>query len=231
MPAATASCSDRVRDMRPARSAGFEVRFETPPGEQAQVDFAQVRGRVRRRARRQAHRLAVLDGARLLPADLGALRPPPGSAERPALPYRRSRGDRRRAADDPLRSHEDRGHRRGRRRARRLQPRPCRPRPSLRLPAARLPALSGQKRRARSSGRSATSARTSSSAASFRNLEDLNDQLRHWLETVANPRVHATTQRVVNEAFAEEKAALKPLPLAPIGRCSASSGGLPTKAW
>ena len=48
--------------------------------------------------------------------------------------------------------------------------------------------------------------------ASFRNLDDLNAQLRHWL---ANPRVHATTQRVVNEAFTEEKPALKPLPLAP----------------
>ena len=51
--------------------------------------------------------------------------------------------------------------------------------------------------------------------ASFRNLDDLNVQLRHWLDTVANPRVHATTQRVVNEAFAEEKPTLKPLPLAP----------------
>jgi transposase len=51
--------------------------------------------------------------------------------------------------------------------------------------------------------------------ASFRNLDDLNVQLRHWLDTVANPRVHATTQRVVNDAFAEEKPALKPLPLAP----------------
>ena len=29
--------------------------------------------------------------------------------------------------------------------------------------------------------------------ASFRNLDDLNAQLRHWLDTVANPRVHATT--------------------------------------
>jgi transposase len=50
-------------------------------------------------------------------------------------------------------------------------------------------------------------------ARSFRNLDDLNAQLRHWLDTVANPRVHATTQRVVNEAFAEEKPRLKPLPL------------------
>jgi transposase len=49
----------------------------------------------------------------------------------------------------------------------------------------------------------------------FRNLDDLNAQLRHWLDTVANPRVHATTQRIVNEAFAEERPALKSLPLAP----------------
>ena len=45
----------------------------------------------------------------------------------------------------------------------------------------------------------------------FRNLDDLNGQLRQWLDTVANPRVHATTRRIVNEAFAEEKPALKPL--------------------
>jgi hypothetical protein len=50
---------------------------------------------------------------------------------------------------------------------------------------------------------------------SFRNLDDLNRQLAHWLATVANPRLHATTQRVVNEAFAEEKLLLKPLSLVP----------------
>ena len=50
---------------------------------------------------------------------------------------------------------------------------------------------------------------------SFRNLDDLNDQLRHWLDTVANPRVHATTERVVNETFAEERPALISLPLLP----------------
>ena len=52
-------------------------------------------------------------------------------------------------------------------------------------------------------------------ARSFRNLDDLNAQLGYWLDTVANPRVHAATQRVVNEAFAEEKPHLKTLPLAP----------------
>ena len=52
-------------------------------------------------------------------------------------------------------------------------------------------------------------------ARSFRNLDDLNVQLRHWLDTVANPRVHATTRQVVNVAFAEEKPALVALPLLP----------------
>ncbi len=33
--------TDFLRDVRPAASQGYEVRFETPPGEQAQVDFAQ----------------------------------------------------------------------------------------------------------------------------------------------------------------------------------------------
>ena len=55
-------------------------------------------------------------------------------------------------------------------------------------------------------------------ARSFRNLDDLNAQLRHWLDTVANPRTHATTGRVITEAFAEEKSCLKPLPPAPF-RC------------
>lgn len=35
----------------------------------------------------------------------------------------------------------------------------------------------------------------------FRNLDDLNSQLAGWLDTVANIRVHGTTQRIVAEAF------------------------------
>lgn len=46
----------------------------------------------------------------------------------------------------------------------------------------------------------------------FRDLEDLNQQLRHWLDTVANVRVHGTTQRVVTEHFIEERTRLQPLP-------------------
>src|SRR5947199_6327388 len=34
---------DFLREIRPAPSCGFELRFETPPGRQAQVDFAHFR--------------------------------------------------------------------------------------------------------------------------------------------------------------------------------------------
>lgn len=47
---------------------------------------------------------------------------------------------------------------------------------------------------------------------SFRNLGDLNAQLIGWLDTVANARIHGTTQRVVAEAFAAEQPELQALP-------------------
>ncbi|MBK9067217.1 MAG: transposase [Gemmatimonadetes bacterium] len=45
---------------------------------------------------------------------------------------------------------------------------------------------------------------------------DLNAQVAHWLDTVANPRVHGTTGVVPAVRFlAEEQARLQPLPLRP----------------
>ena len=52
-------------------------------------------------------------------------------------------------------------------------------------------------------------------ARTFRNMDDLNAQFESWRTEVANPRVHATTRRVVDEAFAEEVRHLKPLPAIP----------------
>lgn len=49
-------------------------------------------------------------------------------------------------------------------------------------------------------------------ARTFRNLDDLNAQFDTWRTEVANPRVHATTRRVVDAAFAEERPSLRPLP-------------------
>lgn len=53
--------------------------------------------------------------------------------------------------------------------------------------------------------------------STFSDLDDLNRQHDHWLARVANPRLHATTGRIVNEAFGEEKPALQSLPLIPFG--------------
>ncbi|MEW2915418.1 IS21 family transposase [Leisingera sp. JC11] len=52
-------------------------------------------------------------------------------------------------------------------------------------------------------------------ARTFRNMDDLNAQFGAWRTGVANPRVHATTRQVVDEAFAGEVAHLKPLPAVP----------------
>lgn len=49
----------------------------------------------------------------------------------------------------------------------------------------------------------------------FRNMDDLNAQFEAWRAEIANPRVHATTNRVVNEAFAQEQPELLALPLHP----------------
>ena len=49
-------------------------------------------------------------------------------------------------------------------------------------------------------------------ARQFLNLADMNRQLRDWLDTVANVRVHGTTQRVVAQHFAEERPSLQALP-------------------
>jgi Integrase core domain len=52
-------------------------------------------------------------------------------------------------------------------------------------------------------------------ARSFRDLDDLNAQFEAWRTTVANVRVHATTRRVVEEHFAEERPALVAHPAVP----------------
>ncbi|OOY02649.1 IS21 family transposase [Thioclava sp. F28-4] len=52
-------------------------------------------------------------------------------------------------------------------------------------------------------------------ARTFRNIDDLNTQFEAWRTEIANPRVHATTRRVVDAAFTEEQPSLKPLPVIP----------------
>lgn len=52
-------------------------------------------------------------------------------------------------------------------------------------------------------------------ARSFRDLDDLNAQFEAWRTSIANARVHATTRRVVAEHFAQEQPALVAHPAVP----------------
>jgi transposase len=204
--------TDLLRDLRPPRTTGFEVRFETPPGEQAQVDFAQfvveftdepgvkrivwlfsmVLGYSRLIWARFVFHQDLQTVLRCHIAALEAI----GGVPREIL-YDRMKtaviGEDLEGLVIYNRTLLDLARHYG------FQPRACRP------------------YRAKTKGKVERPFRYIREdfflAGSFRNLEDLNGQLRHWLGTVANPRVHATTRRVVNEAFAEEKNALKPLPL------------------
>ena len=49
-------------------------------------------------------------------------------------------------------------------------------------------------------------------ARAFASWDDLNAQARQWLDTVANVRVHGTTRRRIDEAYAEERPGLIALP-------------------
>lgn len=49
----------------------------------------------------------------------------------------------------------------------------------------------------------------------FRDLADMNSQLAEWLVGVANRRRHGTTLRLIDQAFAAERSELQPLPAGP----------------
>ena len=205
---------DCVRNLRPPRTAGFEVRFETPPGGQAQVDFAHFEvefaddpgvkrvvwlfSMVLGYSRLIWGRFVVhQDLQSVLRCHIAALEAI-GGAPHEILYDRMKTAVIGEDADGLVvynRALVDLARHYG------FQPRACRP---------YRPKTKGKVERPFRYIREDFFL-----GGSFRNLDDLNAQLRHWLDTVANPRVHATTQRVVNEAFAEEKPALKPLPLAP----------------
>jgi len=211
--------TDYLREVRPAPEKGYEVRFETPPGMQGQVDFAQfqvVFTDEPDRPRVVWLFSLVLGYSRLIWArfvahqDLATvLRCHVAAFEAIGGVPRELLYDRMKTAVIGEGDLQD-GARRGIVYNRALvdlarhygfHPRTCQP------------------YRAKTKGKVERPFRYVREdfflARSFRNLDDLNDQLRRWLDGVANPRVHATTRRVVNEAFAEEKPHLLALPLAP----------------
>jgi len=206
--------TDFLREVRPAADPRFEVRFETAPGEQGQVDFARfqvvfadepttprivwlfsmVLGYSRLVWARFVTHQDLATVLRCHAAAFEAL----GGAPRELL-YDRMRtvviGERDPGGIIYNRTLIDLARHYG------FHPKACRP------------------YRAKTKGKVERPFRYVREdfflARAFRNLEDLNDQLRRWLDGVANPRTHATTRRVVNEAFAEERPHLRPLPLAP----------------
>jgi transposase len=206
--------TDFLREVRPSATSAFEVRFETPAGEQAQVDFAQFQ--VIFADESSAARIVwlfslVLGYSRLIWARFVAHQDLQTVLRCHIAAFAALGGVPRQILYDRMKTavigDDDQGHIVYNRalidfaRHYGFHPKACRP------------------YRAKTKGKVERPFRYIREdfflARSFRNLDDLNAQLGHWLGTVANPRVHATTQRVVNEAFAEEKLTLKPLPLVP----------------
>lgn len=208
--------TDFLRVVRPAPAPSFEVRFETPPGRQAQVDFAQFQ--VAFTDEPEVTRIVwlfslVLGSSRwlwarfvlhqdlqtVLRCHIAAFADLGGVPEE--ILYDRMKtaviGE---AAEGGIvynRTLLDfAGHYR-------FHPKACRP------------------YRAKTKGKVERPFRYIRQdfflGRSFRNLDDLNAQLADWLATVANVRVHATTRRVVAEAFADEKPKLQDLPTVPFG--------------
>ena len=205
--------TDFLRTVRPQTPVGFEQRFETVPGQQAQVDFAHFRAEFAAEpgvsrvvwlfsmvlghsrliwARFVAHQdlQAVL---RCHAAAFEALGGVPGEVLYDRMRTAVNGEDETGVVYNPVLVACARHYG--------FQPRACRP------------------YRAKSKGKVERPFRYVREdfflARSFRDLDDLNGQLRQWLDGVANARVHATTRRVVAEHFAEEQPHLKQLPAGP----------------
>ena len=206
--------TDYLHQIRPAANPPFEVRFETPPGQQAQVDFAQfqltftdepatpcivwlfslVLGCSRLIWARFVLHQVLQTVLRCHMAAFEALGGVPGEVLYDRMKTAVTGED----AEGQViynRALLDFAHHYG------FHPRACRP------------------YRAKTKGKVERPFRYIREdfflAREFRSLDDLNAQLRDWFDTVANVRVHGTTGRVVAEAFAEEKPSLRPLPAGP----------------
>lgn len=207
--------TDFLRDIRPTGAPPFEVRFETPPGRQAQVDFAHFRtvftdepgveriiwlfSLVLGHSRMLWGRFVLhQDLPTLLRCHAAAFETLGGVPEQILYDRMRTVFDR----EDPEAGHivynrtllefaRHYGY----------LPKACKP------------------YRAKTKGKVERPFRYIREdfflGRGFRNLDDLNTQFRQWLDQVANVRVHATTRRVVAEHFAEERLKLQPLPAGP----------------
>lgn len=203
--------NDYLRQIRPAPAPGFEVRFETPPGLQAQVDFAEFKVRFASEVvERKVWLFAmVLGHSRYLWAQFVMHQDLPTVLRCHMEAFEHFEGvpkeilyDRMKTAvlGEPEKA-----------KAIIYNPKllACGSHYGFMLRACK-------PYRAKTKGKVERSFRYIRAdffmARQFTDLGDMNRQLRHWLETVANARVHATTGRVVVEHFRQEKSSLQALP-------------------
>jgi len=206
---------DFLREVRPSQPAGFEVRFETPPGRQAQADFAYFSTVFTDEP--GVERIIwlfsiVLGHSRMLWGRFVAHQNMPTLLRCHADAFAAFGGVPEQILYDRMRTvfsreDPDGGHIVFNRtmlefaRHYGFLPKACKP------------------YRAKTKGKVERPYRHIREdfflGRSFRNLDDLNVQFWQWLDQVANVRTHATTKRVVAEHFAEEKPKLQPLPAGP----------------
>ena len=207
--------TDLLREIRPVTAPGFEVRFETPPGRQAQVDFAHFRTEFTDEA--GVERVVwlfslVLGHSRMLWGRFVPHQDMQTLLRCHAAAFEALGGAPAEILYDRMRTvfsgvDSDAGHIVYNRtliefaRHYGYLPKAC------------------KAYRAKTKGKVERPFRYIREdfflGRSFRNLDDLNGQFRQWLDEVANPRTHATTRRVISEHFAAERPSLQPLPAGP----------------
>lgn len=203
--------NDYLRQIRPAPAPGFEVRFETPPGLQAQVDFAEFKVRFAGEVvdRKVWLFAMVLGHSRYLWAQFVMHQDLPTVLRCHMQAFEHFGGTPKEILYDRMKTavlgepEQDKaiiynpkllacGSHYG------FMPRACKP------------------YRAKTKGKVERPFRYIRAdffmARQFTDLADMNRQLLHWLEAVANARVHATTGRVVLEHFRQEQPSLQALP-------------------
>ena len=206
--------TDYLREIRPAAASGFEHRFETAPGEQAQVDFAQFKtvftdepGRVRIVWLFSL----VLGFSRLLTGQFVFGQNLAAVLRCHMEAFARLGGVPQHILYDRMKTAVL-----GETEARHIIYHPK---------LLELAEYYGFTPRACAAYRAKTKGKVERPfayvrddfflAGVFRNFDDLNGQFTRWCDTLANPRCHSTTRRVVNDAFAEEQPLLQSLPKLP----------------
>ena len=207
------SClNDYLRQIRPLEVPPFEVRFETPAGHQAQVDFAEFRVRFGHEPQleRKVWLFAlVLGPSRYLWAQFVMHQDLPTVLRCHIDAFEHLGGAPRQILYDQMKTAVNSDA---------TDTRPIIYNGKLLACAAHygFTPKACQPYRAKTKGKVERGFRYVRAdffmARQFLDMADLNQQLRQWLDTVANVRLHGSTDRVVAEHFEQERPTLTPLP-------------------